>query len=244
MRPSSPQFAVRATFVAVALAFLVAGCGTRNAVVADRNGEPLILLGHDPVAYFAVGKAIRGNPDIAAHHDGNVYYFVSDQHRRQFLDEPARYAPQYGGFCASGAAYGVKLGSDPTEWRIVDGRLFIFGDVLGREYWLLDPRWHIEKADLLWPETGANGHRYQSLKRFVVRVPWYKDGRTVHAEWQAAHPGRRVDYDPGGVIQNLFVKYPGWRAREGHQQPMVGLVGVDACPPACVGAESKGFSAP
>ena len=238
------RLAVHRFLIASALAILVAGCGTRNAVVADRNGEPLMLLGHDPVAYFTVGKAIRGDPEVAARHDDNVYYFVSDAHRRLFLADPARYAPQYGGFCASGAAYGVKLGSDPTEWRIVDGRLFIFGDVLGREYWLLDPRWHIEKADLMWPETGANGHRYQSLKRFVVKVPWYKDGRTVHDEWQAAHPGQRVDYNPGGVVQNLFVKYPGWRAREGHQQPALGLVGVDACPPACVGAESKGYLGP
>jgi YHS domain-containing protein len=230
--------------VLAALAASLAGCGTRHAVVADRHGEPLMLLGHDPVAYFTQSKAIRGDPAISARHDGDVYYFVSDEHRRLFVANPAKYAPQYGAFCASGAAYGVKLGSDPTEWRIVDGRLFIFGDVLGREYWLMDPRWHIEKADALWAETGAYGHRWQSLKRFVNRVPWYKDGATVHAEWQAAHPGQRVDYDPGGVFTNLFVKYPGWRAREGHQQPALGLVGVDACPPACVGAESKGYGAP
>jgi len=229
-------------FVAT-LAALVAGCGTRHAVVADRNGEPLMLLGHDPVSYFTDAKAIRGDPAITARFDGDVYYFVSDEHRRMFVADPAKYAPQYGGFCSSGAAYGVKLGSDPTEWRILDGRLYIFGDVLGREYWLMDPRWHVEKADALWPEAGASGHRYQSLKRFVDRVPWYKDGKTVHDEWQAAHPGQRVDYDPGGVFTNLFVKYPGWRAREGHQQPALGLVGVDACPPACVGAESKGYGA-
>jgi YHS domain-containing protein len=135
------------------LAALVAGCGTRHAVVADRNGEPLMLLGHDPVSYFTDAKAIRGDPAITARHDGDVYYFVSDEHRRMFVADPAKYAPQYGGFCSSGAAYGVKLGSDPTEWRIRDGRLYIFGDVLGREYWLMDPRWHVEKADALWPEA-------------------------------------------------------------------------------------------
>ena len=86
-------------------------------------------------------------------------------------------------------------------------------------------------------------HRYQSLKRFVFKVPWYKNGKEVHDEWQAAHPGATIDYDPGGVFTNLFIKYPGWRAREGHGQPALGLVGVDACPPACVGAESKGYAA-
>ncbi len=237
-RPTRCAFALA---VLVSLAVLAAGCGTRYATVKDRDGEDLMLLGHDPVAYFAVGKAIRGDPRLAFRHDGVTYYFATDEHRRRFVADPAAYVPRYGGFCASGAAYGVKLGSDPTEWRIVDGRLYVFGDVLGREYWLLDPRWNIEKADELWPEAGANGHRWQSLKRFVDRVPWYKDGPTIHAEWQRAHPGKRIDYDPGGVFLNLFVKYPGWRAREGHQQPALGLVGVDPCPPACAGAESRGY---
>ena len=47
--------------------------------------------------------------------------------------------------------------------------------------------------------------------------------------------GQTINYDPGGVFTNLFVKYPGWRAREGYGQPALGLVGVDPCPPACVG---------
>lgn len=227
----------------LACATSVAGCGTRLAVAPDRNGEPLMLLGHDPVSYHTQGKPVRGNPDLIARHDGVIYYFVSEEHRAMFVREPARYAPQYGGFCASGAAYGVKLGSDPTEFRIRDGRLYIFGDVLGREYWLMDPQWHIVKADALWPEAGANGHRYQSLKRFAWKVPWYKNGREVHDEWQAVHPGQSITYDPGGVFVNLFVKYPGWRAREGHGQPALGMVGVDPCPPACVGAVSEGYRA-
>jgi len=100
---------------------------------------------------------------------------------------------------------------------------------------------HVAKADELWPETGANGHRYQSLKRFVSKVPWYKNGREVHDEWQAAHPGETINYDPGGVFENLFVKYPGWRAREGHGQPALGIPGIDPCPPACAGAVSQGY---
>jgi YHS domain-containing protein len=220
---------------------LLAGCGTRYAVVDDRNGQPLMLLGHDPVAYFTQGTPVRGTPDLTATYDGVVYYFATPEHQAMFRADPARYAPQYGAFCASGAAYGVKLGSDPTEFRIRDGRLYIFGDVLGREYWLMDPAWHVAKADELWPETGASGHRYQSLKRFVFKVPWYKNGAEVHAEWQAAHPGQTIDYDPGGVFENLFVKYPGWRAREGHGQPALGIPGVDPCPPACAGAVSQGY---
>jgi YHS domain-containing protein len=221
---------------------LLAGCGTRHATVRTDRGEDLMLLGHDPVAYFTAGKPVRGSPALAATHDGSTYYFANEEHRRRFVAEPARYAPQYGGFCADGAAYSVKLGSDPTEFEIYQGRLFIFGDVIGREFWKLRPAWDVEKADAMWPETGARGHRAQSLYRLAVRVPWYKTGAEIMAEWRAKHPGRTLDYDPGGVFRNLFVKYPGWRAREGHMQPALGIPGMDPCPPACVGEVTRGFA--
>jgi YHS domain-containing protein len=217
------------------------GCGVRYATVRTDRGEDLMLLGHDPVAYFTVGKPVRGDPRFVASHEGVVYYFASDAHRQLFAASPAKYAPQYGGFCADGVAYGVKMGSDPTEFAIRDGRLFIFGDVVGREFWLLRPDWDIEHADRMWPETSASGHRWQSIKRLVFRVPWYKTGREIVAEWQAKYPNRRLDYDPGGIVQNLIFKYPGWRAREGHMQPALGVPGMDPCPPACIGEVSRGY---
>lgn len=219
----------------------LAGCGTPYATLRTPAGEELMLLGHDPVAYFTLGRPVRGYPEIRATLPGRTYYFLSETHRRMFLADPAHYEPQYGGFCGNGAAYGVKLSSDPTEFEIVDGRLFIFGDVLGREYWLLDPRFHIEKGDQMWPEAKDSGWRWQTIKRATFRVPWYRSGRELREEWQRRNPGKRLDYDPGRSFTNWFVKYPGWRAREGFGQPALGAVGIDPCPPACPGAFSEGY---
>ena len=227
--------------IGVALAGL-AGCGVKYATVRTDKGEDLMLLGHDPVAYFTAGKPLRGYPAINAKYNDVTYYFASESNRSLFVASPAKYEPQYGAFCADGAAYGVKLGSDPTEFVIRNGRLFIFGDVVGREFFLLRPEWDIEKADAMWPETGSRGHIAQSLYRLTVRVPWYKTGKELRDEWQAKHPGRRLDYDPGGVFRNLFVKYPGWRAREGAGQPALGIPGMDPCPPACSGQVSIGYT--
>lgn len=189
----------------VGASLLLSGCGVRFATLKDGDGRELMLLGHDPVAYFTAGKPVKGDPALAAEHGGVWYYFSRPEHRDTFLREPARYAPQYGAFCASGAAYGVKLGSDPTEFAIRHGRLFIFGDVLGHEYWQLDPEWHIKHADLMWPEAGASGHRWQSIKRILFTVPWYKNSREAHAEWRAKNPDSKVDYDPGGLVRNLLL---------------------------------------
>ena len=173
----------------VVLLLLMAGCGTRYATVRTDRGEDLMLLGHDPVAYFTVGKAVRGYPDIQAQYEGVTYYFASAENRRLFTAAPAKYAPQYGGFCADGAAYGVKLGSDPTEFAIRDGRLFIFGDVVGREFWLLRPEWDIEKADLMWPETGSRGHIAQSLYRSPCAFP---GTRPAARSWASGVPSIRA----------------------------------------------------
>ncbi len=164
-------------------------------------------------------------------------------HKQSFDADPSRYEPQYGGFCASGAAFAIKLGSDPTEWQIVDGRLFIFGDVLGHSAWGIDPAWNIQHADQVWAEARDTGWRWQSLKRYAVKVPWYKNSADIRRDFEARYPGRAAPrYDPGGMLRNLFIESPGWRAREGFSgQPVVGFVGEDACPPACPGAVSQGF---
>ena len=49
-------------FVIAALALsLLSACGTPYATVANRSGEPVMLLGYDPVAYFIKGEPTRGN---------------------------------------------------------------------------------------------------------------------------------------------------------------------------------------
>jgi YHS domain-containing protein len=226
------------------MALLLAGCGVKLATVKDAQDRDLMLLGHDPVAYFTVGKPVKGDPRIAAEHDGVWYYFSTRENVETFRKQPGKFVPQYGAFCASGAAYGVKLGSDPTEFAIRNGRLFIFGDVLGREYWEVDPDWHVKHADQMWPEAGASGHRWQSIKRILWTVPWYKNAGQARAEWRAKNPDSKVSYDPGGSMRNLFLKYPGWRAREGFGQPALGVPGVDPCPPACPGSVSEGYKPP
>jgi YHS domain-containing protein len=86
----------------------------------------LALKGYDPVAYFTDGKAMPGDPQYETTYDGVRYRFASTQHLELFKADPDRYAPQFGGSCAAGIAMGVKFESEPENWLIVDGRLFVF----------------------------------------------------------------------------------------------------------------------
>jgi len=206
-------------------ALLLAGCGTTAATVHTSRGEDLMLLGFDPVAYFTDGKPVRGVHTIAASTEGRTYYFSTPAHRDAFVAAPTKYEPQYGGFCSDGAAYAVKLGSDPTQFEIRDGRLFIFGDIIGHEMWLLDEGGNIRHADETWPGIRDAGWRWASLKGWTRKVPWYRTGGDLMSEWKAKHPGRKLEYDTGGALKNLVLKYPGWRAREGFGQERLGVPG-------------------
>lgn len=199
-------------------------CGTLYATASNPQGQDVMLLGYDPVAYFTVNKPLRGNKAIqhSLENPPRTYYFASDQHKQIFLAAPAKFEPQYGGFRASGAAYRIKLGSDPTEFEIPNGRLFIFGDILGREMWKLFRDEHIRYADQVWPEIKDQGWRKASLLGYTSKVAWYRDGKTLHEEFQRQNPGKTLSYNPGGLFTNLLLKSPGWRAAEGFGQPALG----------------------
>ncbi|MEO6626794.1 MAG: YHS domain-containing (seleno)protein [Burkholderiaceae bacterium] len=213
---------IRYLLLASLLALLYA-CGTPYATVQNGREEPVMLLGHDPTSYFTKGTLERGKPEFKLNMGFRTYYFASAESKALFLRTPWIYEPQYGGFCASGAAYGLKLGSDPTAWQIHDGRLFIFGDVLGKIAWQLDPKWNVENADRLWPEMRATGWRLQSISRYINKVPHYKTGAQITREWKQKDPNMQWPvYDTGGMVTNLVNKPPGWRAAEGFSQPALG----------------------
>lgn len=90
-----------------------------------KNG--LAIDGYDPVAYFKENKAIKGNSSFATVYQGATYYFSSADNKEEFKKNPAKYEPQYGGWCAYAMGKnGEKVEIDPETFKIVDGKLFLF----------------------------------------------------------------------------------------------------------------------
>lgn len=91
------------------------------------EGSGLAIQGYDPVAYFTTGKAIEGKDDVTIMHEGVKYRFSSQHHKELFKADPAKYEPQYGGWCAYAmGASGDKVEIDPETFKIVDGKLYLF----------------------------------------------------------------------------------------------------------------------
>jgi len=174
-------------FGAVMVLLALQGCAgvTANTIV-DGDDTRLGLKGHDPVAYFTDGKHMLGDANIKTDHDGVTYRFVNEEHKNLFGRSPDRYAPQYGGFCANGIVYGIPWGGDPDSWRIVNDRLFIFGGEGSRRYWSMDEKRNLDLGDQYWRDEVKGSNPFiQRYKRLVLRVPHYKSGDALEAEWQA-----------------------------------------------------------
>lgn len=86
----------------------------------------LALEGYCPVAYFAVNKPVKGRPEYQSDYKGVTYWFVSADAKAAFDENPDKYVPAYGGWCAFGMAVKDKFPVDPTVFKIVDGRLMLF----------------------------------------------------------------------------------------------------------------------
>jgi len=169
----------------VALIVLVAsGCSTRN-VISDGEDSHLMLRGNDPVAYHTVGKPVTGDPAIKSTHDGLTYRFASEANRKVFLSDPNRYVPAFGGYCASGAHYALKARIGAETFKIVDGRLYLFGSPRSRRHWELDEAANIKLGEWYWEnETKDRPDRLQNWYRYLFRVPHYKTNAELEAEWQ------------------------------------------------------------
>ncbi len=111
------------------------------------------LGGFDPVAYFTEGRAVRGLAQVAAAHDGVEYRFASGANRAAFLADPARFLPQYGGFCAFAVARGYKAVVDPTAFAVVDGRLYLNYNADIQAQWQRGQARDIWRGDANWPQV-------------------------------------------------------------------------------------------
>jgi YHS domain-containing protein len=114
----------------------------------------LAIKGYDPVAYFTQGKPVEGNSAFSYIQDGVTYYFSSSQNRESFKQDPARYEPQYGGWCAYAMGKtGEKIEVDPETFKIVNGKLFLFYNKYFNntlKFWNKDEADLKNNADLNW----------------------------------------------------------------------------------------------
>jgi len=108
------------------------------------------IQGYDLVSYRTNEKPLRGNGNHIVAHHGITYLFVNKENQEKFAQDPHKYLPEFGGYCAYGAAVGKKFVGDPDVWKIVDGKLYLNLDNKIQGIWNKDISGNIVKAENNW----------------------------------------------------------------------------------------------
>lgn len=126
--------------------------------------EALAIDGYDPVAYFPEGggKPAQGLESITYRYRGVVYRFKDEANKKRFVEDPRKYEPAYGGWCAYGCAKQDKVEIDPESYLIENGRLMLFYDGFladTRSKWLSEGAAKLKpRADDYWAGVLSKKH--------------------------------------------------------------------------------------
>jgi YHS domain-containing protein len=201
-RSLHPATALRSVALAAVVVGL-AGCGAMatqnpsgalkpvNAVEMPPDTR-VMLGGADVVAYFTENQYKPGSAQHKSTYEGVSFHFASAEHKARFDAAPTRYLPQFGGYCANGIVYAIPWGGDADSWKIIDGKLYIFGGKASKEAFELDEKANLALAQKYWAEEVQGGNSFvQRAQRLVFKVPHYKTGEELAkavAEAQAKKP--------------------------------------------------------
>ena len=139
---------------AVLVLAMLTAPGVRAESAGDVNQiDGIALHGFDPVAYFTQNKAVKGEAEFTAQYKGVTYEFASKEDQATFQANPAKYVPQYGGFCAFAVSKGVKADIDPHAFAINDGKLYVNYSDKALEAYQGDVKGNTQNADHNWPDV-------------------------------------------------------------------------------------------
>lgn len=120
---------------------------------ANKEGA---IRGFDPVAYFTEQKAVKGSSEFSHEWKGVTWYFASDSNKKSFVENPEKFAPQFGGYCAYGVSEDHKSPTDPLAFTIVNNKLYLNYSNKVKELWMKQQPQRIEKANELWPALSTS----------------------------------------------------------------------------------------
>ncbi len=140
---------------------LIADLGGKPAgpVYTKNEGETLALSGYDAVSYFSGEPPVMGSADYRVRYQGYDYQFANAENASEFQNNPMKYAPQYGGYCAWAIGANDALApGDPEVYKIVDDKLYLNFSKDVAKRWQADIPGFIEKGDKNYPTHQPSEH--------------------------------------------------------------------------------------
>lgn len=128
-RTRAASAARRLLAVGVLSLFVFPAIGAAPASSSERvnaldNG--VAMDGFDVVAYFKEGAPAKGSESHQVQHKGKTWYFASRESAAAFAADPAKYEPQFNGWCSYAVSEGYGAEVDFVKgWVILDGKLYL-----------------------------------------------------------------------------------------------------------------------
>ncbi len=157
-------------FVAL-LALIGAGCSLfgvgslEKATAVNVADGGLALKGYDAVAYFNENSPRIGKPEFTAEWNGAKWHFASAENRDAFSKDPAKYAPQFGGYCAWAVSQGYTADVDPQTGKVVDGKLYLNYNPSVAQKWNENVPKYIADGDNNWKNLAGNAEGSRKDKK-------------------------------------------------------------------------------
>ena len=133
-------------------ALFFVSCADENKLSVNGSSQGVAIKGYDPVAYFTDSKPVKGKQDLSYNWMDSNWHFSCKENLEQFKSNPAKYAPQYKGYCAFALSRGDLADISPEAWAIVDGKLYLNFNLDINSAWEQDKVNYIKKADRHWAE--------------------------------------------------------------------------------------------
>jgi YHS domain-containing protein len=123
----------------------------QNKTLLNLDKQGIAIQGYDPVAFFTQNRPVKGRPEFESKYNGARYLFASAEDKSTFDANPAKYEPQFGGFCAYAASKNRTAPVKIEAFQIVNGRLLMQYDLDTRKEFSKDTQGNLQKADKNWP---------------------------------------------------------------------------------------------
>ncbi len=133
---------------------------TKSSSISPVNvtSDGVTIKGYDPVAYFIEKRPVNGSPEFEYVWHGARWRFAGAAHLDAFSQDPEKYAPRYGGYCAYAVSQGKIADIDPEAWTIFEGKLYLNLNKDVQKLWEKDMETYIRMADKNWPHIVEDTH--------------------------------------------------------------------------------------
>ena len=110
---------------------------------------------HDLVKIVDQSIAKKGKTTFREEYNKATYWFSSKENSVKFKENPSKYIPEYGGFCAIAMSEGALVDANPQSFLIQDDKLYLFfskyfGLINTKNQWLRDSENKRKLADEEW----------------------------------------------------------------------------------------------